>query len=86
MSCKKNPGRKRKKSAVRQIYKSSNVKFNWNVDKTYEIEYSSASGYNSSRKIKILSIENKYLKTHDYKTGESRTFRKDRILNSVEVN
>lgn len=87
MSCKKGTGKKkRKKAPVRKEYKAANVKFNWSADKTYEIEYSSASGYNSSRKIRIITVEDKYLKTYDYKTGESRTFRKDRILNSVEVN
>ena len=54
-------------------------------NKSYEIDYSTASGFKSSRKIKILSIDDKYLKTYDYKTGENRTFRKDRVLNSQEV-
>jgi len=85
MSCKKSSGKKRRSVPVRQEFKSSNVKFKWKSEKTYNIDYSGASGSKSSRKIKIISIEDKYLKTYDYKSGENRTFRKDRVLNSQEV-
>ena len=85
MSCKKGSGKKRRSVPVRQEFKSSNVKFKWKSEKTYNIDYSGASGIKSSRKIKIISIEDKYLKTYDYKSGENRTFRKDRVLNSQEV-
>ena len=85
MSCKKGSGKKRRSVPVRQEFKSSNVKFKWKSEKTYSIDYSGASGIKSSRKIKIISIEDKYLKTYDYKSGENRTFRKDRVLNSQEV-
>jgi len=85
MSCKKGSGKKRRSVPVRQEFKSSNVKFKWKSEKTYNIDYSGASGSKSSRKIKIISIEDKYLKTYDYKSGENRTFRKDRVLNSQEV-
>ena len=85
MSCKKGSGSKRKKAPVRKEFNVSNVKFTFKENKSYEIDYSTASGFKSSRKIKILSIDDKYLKTYDYKTGENRTFRKDRVLNSQEV-
>ena len=85
MSCKKGSGKKRRSVPVRQEFKSSNVKFKWKSEKTYNIDYSGASGFKSSRKIKIITIEDKYLKTYDYKSGENRTFRKDRVLNSQEV-
>ena len=85
MSCKKDSGKKRRSAPVRQEFKSTNVKFKWKAEKTYSIDYSGASGFKSSRKIKIISIEDKYLKTYDYKSGENRTFRKDRVLNSQEV-
>ena len=85
MSCKKDSGKKRRSAPVRQEFKSTNVKFKWKAEKTYSIDYSGASGFKSSRKIKIISIEDKYLKTYDYKSGENRTFRKDRVLNSEEV-
>ncbi|MDC1272712.1 hypothetical protein N8Z20_02530, partial [Pelagibacteraceae bacterium] len=86
MSCKKTPGKKRRSVPARQEYKQTNVKFKWNVGKTYLIDYTAASGYQTSRKIKIISIDAQYLRTHDYKTGENRTFRKDRIQNSQEEN
>lgn len=85
MSCKKNPGKKRRAVPTRQEYKQSNVKFKWQADKTYNIDYTAASGYQTSRKIRIISIDSKYLRTYDYKTGENRTFRKDRIQNSSEA-
>ncbi len=85
MSCKKNPGKKRRAAPTRQEYKQSNVKFKWQADKTYNIDYTAASGYQTSRKIRIISIDSKYLRTYDYKTGENRTFRKDRIQNSSEA-
>ena len=85
MSCKKNPGKKRRAAPTRQEYKQSNVKFKWQADKTYNIDYTAASGYQTSRKIRIISIDGKYLRTYDYKTGENRTFRKDRIQNSSEA-
>ena len=85
MSCKKNPGKKRRAAPTRQEYKQSNVKFKWQADKTYNIDYTAASGYQTSRKIRIISIDGKYLRTYDYKTGENRTFRKDRIQSSNEV-
>ena len=86
MSCKKTPGKKRRSVPTRQEYKQTNVKFKWQVSKTYLIDYTAASGYQTSRKIKIISIDAQYLRTHDYKTGENRTFRKDRIQNSQEEN
>lgn len=86
MSCKKTPGKKRRSVPARQEYKQTNVKFKWQVGKTYLIDYTAASGYQTSRKIKIISIDTQYLRTHDYKTGENRTFRKDRIQNSHEEN
>ena len=82
---KKNPGKKRRAVPTRQEYKQSNVKFKWQADKTYNIDYTAASGYQTSRKIRIISIDSKYLRTYDYKTGENRTFRKDRIQNSSEA-
>ena len=85
ISCKKNPGKKRRAVPTRQEYKQSNVKFKWQADKTYNIDYTAASGYQTSRKIRIISIDSKYLRTYDYKTGENRTFRKDRIQNSSEA-
>ena len=85
MSCKKTPGKKRRSVPARQEYKQTNVKFKWQVGKTYLIDYTAASGYQTSRKIKIISIDTQYLRTHDYKTGENRTFRKDRIQSSKEV-
>jgi len=85
MSCKKGSGKKRRSVPVRQEFKNANVKFKWKAEKTYSIDYSGASGFKTSRKIKIISIDDKYLKTYDYKSGENRTFRKDRVLNSQEV-
>ena len=85
MSCKRGSGSKRKKAPVRKEFNASNVKFSFKENKSYEIDYSTASGFKSSRKIKILSIDEKYLKTYDYKTGENRTFRKDRVLSSKEA-
>ena len=85
MSCKKNPGKKRRSVPARQEYKQTNVKFRWQADKTYNIDYTAASGYQTSRKIRIISIDTKYLRTYDYKTGENRTFRKDRIQSSKEA-
>ena len=85
MSCKKGSGKKRRSVPVRQEFKSTNVKFKWKAEKSYNIDYSGASGFKTSRKIKIISTDDKYLKTYDYKSGENRTFRKDRVLNSQEV-
>tara|TARA_X000000950_G_C13909720_1_gene658481 strand:+ start:154 stop:4722 length:4569 start_codon:yes stop_codon:yes gene_type:complete len=85
MSCKKNTSGKRRSVPARQEYKTTNVKFKWQADKIYNIDYTAASGYQTSRKIKIISIDTKYLRTYDYKTGENRTFRKDRVQNSKEA-
>ena len=85
MSCKRGSGSKKKKAPVRKEFNPSNVKFSFKENGSYEIDYSTASGFKSSRKIKIISIDDKYLKTYDYKTGENRTFRKDRVLSSKEV-
>ena len=85
MSCKRGSSSRRKKVPVRKEFNPSNVKFSFKENMSYEIDYSTASGSRSSRKIRILSIDEKYLKTYDYKTGENRTFRKDRVLSSKEA-
>ena len=53
--------------------------------KEYNISYVNASGWASQRKVKIRSIDNKFIHTYDYQTNENRTFRKDRVKDSKSL-
>ena len=83
VSCKGGFSKKsRKKNVSKKEFKSKDVKFKWKEGSEYNISYVNASGWASQRKVKIRSIDNKFIHTYDYQTNENRTFRKDRVKDS----
>ena len=83
VSCKGGFSKKsRKKNVSKKEFKSKDVKFKWKEGNEYNISYVNASGWASQRKVKVRSIDNKFIHTYDYQTNENRTFRKDRVKDS----
>lgn len=87
ISCKGISGAKRtrRKKRAGTDFKKSKVKFAWKVGKEYQILYENAVGTVRERKIKIKTLETKYIKAYDSLSQENRTFRKDRVKKSAEV-
>ncbi len=86
VSCKGGFSKKsRKKNVSKKEFKSKDVKFKWKEGSEYNISYVNASGWASQRKVKIRSIDNKFIHTYDYQTNENRTFRKDRVKDSKSL-
>ena len=86
LSCKGGKSRKTKRRvSATQTFKESKVKYSWEAGKEYNIKYVNGSGWASERKIKVKSVDHKYVKAYDNQTNENRTFRKDRITSSELV-
>lgn len=86
LSCKGGKSRKTKRRvSATQTFKESKVKYSWEAGKEYNIKYVNGSGWASARKIKVKSVDHKYVKAYDNQTNENRTFRKDRITSSELV-
>jgi len=73
--------KKRSKNKINE-FKTENVKFYFENNKEYTIDYINSSNWPSKRKIKIKEQDSKFIKAFDYLTNENRTFRKDRIKDS----
>ena len=83
LTCKGGKSRpSKKRTTSTKEFRQKNVKYSWEIGKEYNIKYVNGSGWSSERKIKVKSIEDKYVKAYDSQTNENRTFRKDRIKSS----
>jgi superfamily I DNA and/or RNA helicase len=86
LNCKGGKSRKfKRRVSTTQSFKETKVKYSWIAGKEYNIKYVNGSGWASERKIKVKSVDLKYVKAYDNQSNENRTFRKDRITSSELV-